>query len=210
LRNPQAGSALVITLMLTTLIAFIGGALVFVLDVETAISANHRLAQDARDAAESGVECVVAELGRLAAWTDVPGGTLVATLDCLDASAPLQWPGAAPLDVPLLTGALQAASERRYGQQAANPDTPLWSMAARGPLRLGPPGLKPYVIVWLADDVDDGDGQPLQESNDALLVRATAFGLKGSRASVEALVGRTDGTGTQPSDVRLVSWREVR
>jgi hypothetical protein len=204
--NPEAGAALIVTLMLATLLAFLGGALVFIMDVETAISANHRLAQQLRDAAESGVECAIAELGRLPDWSAVPGGTVAAALDCLDAG-PAATPDGTPLDLARLTSGLQARSDGRYGSAPANSDSPRWVVFSRGGVGAPP---APYVVVWVADDVDDRDGRPEHDENGVLMLKARAFGRRHAQAGVEVLVARAAGEGTRPSDVRLLGWRRWR
>lgn len=208
MRTPEAGAALIVTLMLTTLLAFLGGALVFIIDVETAISANHRLAHEVRDAAESGIECAIAELGQLPDWSAVPGGTVASALGCLDAAGPAVTPDGTPLDLARLTAGLQVRSDERYGS-AANSDSPTWVVLARG-LVAAPRHPAPYVIVWVADDVDDGDGRPEQEQNSVLMLKARAFGSRNAQAGIEAIVARVTGEGTQPSGVRLLGWRRWR
>lgn len=205
--RPDAGAALVITLMLTALLASLGGVLVFLIDTETAISANHRIAQDVRDAAESGIECAMAELGRLPDWSGVTAGTASPSLGCLDESRSERTPDGLPLDLASLTSALQATSDGRYGSPAGNPDSPRWTIFSRGPVRPAAGSSSPYVIVWLADDVDDGDGQAEQDANNVLMVRAEALGILNARASVDALVGRRAGGGTGPAGVRLLVLR---
>jgi hypothetical protein len=203
----EAGAALIITLMLTTFLAFLGGALVFIMDIETAISANHQIAQEVHEAAEAGVNCAFAELGATADWTSMPSGSTSPVLRCLDPTIPPRTPDGAPLDLARLTSRRQADSDGRYGDGAANPDSPRWTVFASGPIQSPSDHPRSYVIVWIADDVDDGDGQPSHDSNGMLVVRAQAFGIRGARSTVETLVSRADGEGTQPSAVHLVVWR---
>jgi hypothetical protein len=205
--RPDAGAALTITLMVTTLLAFLGGALVFIMDVETRISANHHTAQEVHDAAEAGVNCAIAELGALADWTSVSSGAVSATLGCLDAAVPPRTPDGVPLDLSGLMSRRQADSHTRYGLAAANPDTPSWTTFLSGAIPSSSNAPRPFVLVWIADDVDDGDGKPSQDSNGTLIIRAQAFGIGGARGAVEAVVSRADGEGTQPSAVHLVVWR---
>jgi hypothetical protein len=205
----EAGAALVITLMLTTLLAFLGGALVFMMEVETGISANHQIAQEVHQAAEAGINCTIAELGALTDWSNLPAGNASATLDCLDPTVPRRTPDGVPLDVPRLTVRRQDDSDARYGPAAANPDSPTWTVFVSGAIPPRSERLRPFVLVWIADDVDDGDGQPSIDSNRMLIIRAQAFGIRGARGAVEALVSRADGEATQPSAVQLVVWRAV-
>lgn len=209
MRSTETGAALIITLMLTAILALAGGALVFIIDVETAISANHRAAQEVRDAAQSGIECALAELSRLPDWTGVPDGSVNPVLRCIMPGAPPRAPDGRPLDVPDLTAGLQALSDRRYARLGANPDAPGWVVLAGGPVTTPRGRASPFVVLWLADDVDDRDGQPRQDSNGVVLVHAEAFGSRGARSGIEVLAGRVDG-GPQPSTLRLLAWREVR
>jgi hypothetical protein len=64
-----------------------------------------------------------------------------------------------------------------------------------------------YVVLWITDDAADGDGDPLRDSNDTLVVRSEAFGLHGVRRRVEATLARE---AVQRTEVRLISWREVQ
>ena len=74
----------------------------------------------------------------------------------------------------------------------------------------------PYVVVWVADDPDDRDGDPGRDSNDIVIVRSCAFGVRGARRTVEATILREsaqDGAvagGVTRSDVSMIAWREVR
>lgn len=205
----QAGAALIITLMLTTLLAFLGGALVFIMDIETATSANHQAAQVLRHAAESGIDCAIAELASLADWSPVPASPGSQALRCLDGTASPQTADGTLLDLPRLTGRRQADSDSRYGRPPATPDSPQWVLFARGPVWAAPGRSRPYILVWVADDVDDGDGQPLWDTNGVVMLRSQALGAGGARSAVEAVVARMEGAGPQASPVRLVAWREA-
>jgi hypothetical protein len=128
---------------------------------------------------------------------------------------------AAPLGdgtfVPLaqLTAARQAESDAFY---ADTPDRPVWQLLAHAPLdRLTGAAPPVYVIVWIADDVDEADGDPLHDSNGVLMLHAEALGLRGARRRVEVTVAREsqaeatvpspDGDPATRSEVGIVSWR---
>jgi hypothetical protein len=75
-----------------------------------------------------------------------------------------------------------------------------------------------YVVVWLGDDPNEEDGDPLVDGGDAdangrlmLLSRAEAFGPRGARRAVEAVLRRvcvdvTDLATCRPG-IRVQSWR---
>jgi hypothetical protein len=207
----ESGTALLITLLIMSLLAGLGGALVFLMDVETAISANYRHAQELRYAADAGLECAMAELRIRPDWSvalaAASGGTAAR---CTDSAAPARTIDGTPLDLARLTAARQGDSDLRYGAPASNPDSPRWEPFSQGRLTAGGrdgPSTRPYVVVWVADDVDDGDHDPRQDANGVVLLRAQAFGYRGGRAGVEALVARDAGP---PAGVRVIGWREVR
>ena len=78
-----------------------------------------------------------------------------------------------------------------------------------------------YVVVFVADDPSETDGDPLHDSASpnpgagVVALRAEAFGLRGSHKVFECTVAREDAaapTGLAPgaAGVRVLSWREVR
>jgi hypothetical protein len=77
-----------------------------------------------------------------------------------------------------------------------------------------------YVVVWVSDDGDEGDGDPLRDGSPAdpgrgvLQLRSEIFGASGARSAVQALVMRvcwTENLGERClPGLRVQSWREVR
>jgi hypothetical protein len=61
-----------------------------------------------------------------------------------------------------------------------------------------------YVVVWVADDAAEADGDPQRDSNGLIAMRAEAFGPQGMQRTIDATLAN-DGAG-----VKLVSWRDVR
>jgi hypothetical protein len=49
-----------------------------------------------------------------------------------------------------------------------------------------------YVVVWMADDPSENDGDPLADSNGVITVLAQAMGSSGTIRSVEVTVAKTD------------------
>jgi hypothetical protein len=225
LRGEQ-GVALLCALMVTTVVGTLGGALVFLATTESLISANHRIAQQALFAADAGIERAIAGLRTLEDWTAVPGTPGVPSIDDFQdfALAPRTADGTV-LDLSQLTRVRQAGSDALFG---GAPNAPVWRLLAHAPLaRLMPAGVSSppaYVVVWVADDVDDEDGDPLRDSNGVLMVHAEAFASSGTRRRVEAILARerqpigaaAEEAGEPPAEtaqrteIRLMSWREVR
>jgi hypothetical protein len=87
------------------------------------------------------------------------------------------------------------------------PDEPDWRLRLCGRLDdlLGGGRLDSQftIAVWVADDAADGDGQPLSDSNNVLVVRGEAFGPMGVSRAVEAVVERA------AAGIRVVSWRAI-
>lgn len=204
----ERGAALICALMVTALLTTLGAALAFLMATETVISANYRSASEALYAADAGVERAMADL-RATDWTGVlapPPANVMSGFD--DAAMSPVDPSGAPLDLTRLTAALQGQSDARYG---VGPDSPGWRLFAHADLtRLMPAAsisTPAYVVVWVADDAEDGDGNPSRDSNGVLMLRAESFGIAGAHRIVEATVARPGGVA---SAIRLASWREIR
>jgi type IV pilus assembly PilX-like protein len=204
--------ALICALAVTALLTVVGGALVLLLTTETLITAHYRAGQDAFYAADAGVERVIAELRTVADWADVLASSCTggAAAVLCDPTAPRTADGQA-VNIAALTTARQSQSDGRYGSGA---NAPRWQVFAHASVdrllslepRPAPAYVPPpmYVIVWLADDADDPDSDPMHDTNGVLMLRAEAFGAGGTRRGVEAIVARG------PVDVRLLNWRQVR
>jgi hypothetical protein len=205
----QNGTALLCALIVTALLSTLGAALVFLVTVESSISANHRDALDALYTADAGVERAIGDLRTLEDWRPVPGSAAGAAVpDFRDGAVAPRLPDGTILNLARLTAARQADSDALYGTGA---NRPIWRLFAHAPVsRLLPAGVissPAYVVLWIADDAADGDGDPLRDSNDTLVVRSEAFGLHGVRRRVEATLARE---AVQRTEVRLICWREVQ
>jgi hypothetical protein len=97
-------------------------------------------------------------------------------------------------------------------------NNPVWRLFAYGPLA----NLLPlraidssyYVIVMVADDPSENDGDPLRDGDAStnpgtgvLALRAEAFGPRGTRQVVEMTVTRP---GPEAAGFRVLSWRLIR
>jgi Tfp pilus assembly protein PilX len=214
----ERGAALLCALMVTTLLATLGAALVFVVTAESLVSANHRASQQGLYAADAGIERAIGELRRLSTWQPVPaagGGS--SSGDFNDGALAPQLVDGTILDLARVTAERQTESNMFYPN---TPDRPVWRLFGHASLErmiAGNAGsAPPYVVVWVADDPDDLDGDPGRDSNDTLIVRSQVFGVRGARRAIEATIFREsalDGAlpgGAMRSDVSVIAWREVR
>lgn len=203
-RAQEAGTALICALTVTMLLSILGGALVMLLTTERVIGSHHRAAQDALYAADAGIERAAGLLRGVADWNTVLVSACEGPAAALcDRASPRKAGDGTRLDLLALTTEKRAESAARYGDRG-----PVWSLMTYAPLdrllSVAPIPAPPYVIVWVGDDADDPDGDPMRDTNGVLVVRAEGFGASGARRSVEVLVAR------ERSGVRLVNWREVR
>lgn len=216
-RAGRRGSALLSTLIVTALLGTLVAALVLVVMSESLTSANHAAAQQALYAADAALEATISEL-RAADWPSLPGGFDSGRLR--DGSADPRSPDGTRLDLARLTTLRQAESDARFG---ALPDRPVWRLAGRAQFRDLLTGLvvsAAYLMVWVADDPDERDGDPQRDSNHIVIIRAEAFGPSGAHRSVEATLSLQVATPPvedpdappppERREVRTLAWREVR
>jgi hypothetical protein len=214
----ERGTALICVLMVTTLLGTLSGALVLVALSETMASANHGTAEQALYAADAALEATLGELGS-ADWPGIPGAAVSARLQ--DPSPSPRTPDGRILDLAVLAAERQTASNAVF---APSPNRPVWHLFGRCPLTdLSPAGLvvpPAYLLVWIADDGDEADGDASRDSNQVVMVRAEGFGAAGAHRSVEATVALQNAPAGPPPEgggppplrhaVRVLSWREVR
>ncbi|MEN3338489.1 MAG: hypothetical protein V7647_2165 [Acidobacteriota bacterium] len=214
----QRGTALICVLMVTTLLGTLSGAVALVALSETMTSANHGAAEQALYAADAALEATIGEL-RTADWRGIPGAAVSDRLQ--DASLSPRTPDGRILDLAALSAERQSASNAVF---APSPNRPVWHLFARGSLTdLAPAGVvvpPAYLLVWVADDGDEADGDAARDSNQVVMVRAEAFGAAGAHRSVQATVTLQNAPAGPPPEgggppplryaVRVLSWREVR
>ncbi len=237
----ERGVALIIALMAILFMMALGGALMLSTTTETRIANNFRNRLEALYAADAGLERSLADLATISDWDAIltarrsrafndgaPGARALADGTTLDVNQILAF---ANCQRPACTTPEYSAVtiERPWGA-----NNPRWLLFAYGwlddmsPSRIDSPF---YVVVMVADDQSENDGDPLRDGADAtnpgsgiLALRAEAFGPFGVRQAVELTVARaTTGDplgGSAPSSnrdtgigrpgVRILSWREVR
>ncbi len=216
----EQGTALLAVLMVITLLVALSAAVVLVTTMESRAAGNHEAAQFALYAADGALEQTISEL-RAADWRIVPGNLMSGHL--WNVEAPPRAPDGSILDVARLTTSRQAESDVVFAPSADRPRWYLFAHAAFSDLVPSGVVMPPiYLLVWIADDGDESDGDPERDSNDVVLVRAEALAASGARRSIEATLSRetrpapgsAEPAGGPPpvlrQEVRILSWREVR
>lgn len=199
----DSGVALVLTLMAMALVASVGVSLLLLSDIEVTTAANHRDGAEVFYAADAALDHAIQELAVNADWTMALAGTVRSRM-----RGSLVLPGAAggtSIDASRLTSDVQRLT---FGSSGWGADTPRWRLFAHGRAaeEIGGMADHVYLLVWVADDVAEGDGAPERDSNGVVVIRARAMGLRRSQCDIQAVVAR----GTAPGLVRKVSWRVMR
>ncbi|HKW01214.1 MAG TPA: hypothetical protein VJN96_15420 [Vicinamibacterales bacterium] len=194
-------------LLSSVLVSAVGAALTVTANTETAIASSFRIERELTYAAEAGVERAMQDVRLATQWNDLLTGARTTTF--LDRSMTPVLPTGGTLDLRALSARLQAATDARFG----GPDSPQWRLVASGRLAdiAGNSSIESpaYLVVWVADDVSETDGNPAADSNDVLIIRGEAVGSGGRTRALDVTVTRAGAPAGQPG-LRVISWREVR
>ena len=209
LRDEQ-GAALIAALLIGILLAGLGAAVINVSSTETLITTAHRNLHETAYAAEAAFERALLDLDLVPDWSLVlasPPSNLQSTF--VDGQSHPPAPDGRILDVAALTLRRQADSDDSAGAGTLGADSPRWRLFAHarldGVLPAGTPAPAAYLLVWVADDGLDGDGDASKDSNGSVLVFAEAYGPGGARRAVDGVAARAaDGT------IRALSRRVSR
>lgn len=226
--------ALIVVLMAMSVMSALGLALMLTTMAEAKIAGSFERGTEAFYAADAGIERGVQDLLSLSSWDGVLTGAVTSTFIDGGPGGLRVGPGQLPFDLSAATAIVQCGKpacsnadlvaiteERPWGS-----NNPVWQPYAYGPLdRLLPAqriNSQMYVVVWVADDPSENDGDPRRDGGlpvgcdpardprcedlnlgrGVLLVKATAFGPDGTQRAIEVTVKRTD----LP---RIVSWRDA-
>jgi len=216
LRESDRGSVLLCALLVIALIATVGVALSLVVSTESVTAANYHSAQQALYAADAAIERAIADVRILSTWSALPAPSSATTaVDFNDGQSIARSPDGSILDLAQLTLKRQSESDAVYPN---TPDRPAWRLYAHAPLsRVAPgaPNAAPYVVVWVADDADDLDGNAAVDTNDVVMLHAEAFAARAGKRSVNVTIHREHAMdaglpGLMRTDVRVIAWHEVR
>ena len=208
----ERGAALVVALLLGLLLVALIAALVPLSTIETEVAANHRRAVEGLYAAEAAAALAAAELGGLPDWSVVLNGSVRSAR--WGASLAPTMPDGRTVDLATIAGLLGARGAG--GDDAGRGLT--WTLVAHGDLAswVGlPSGFGPWLVaVWVADDPADADGDPLVDSNGALVLHAAAYGPRGASRALQATLVRQVLAPPPPAPPvvrsRLISQRVIR
>ena len=207
--HAEDGAALALALMATAFLGALALGVASLGSTEMAAAANFRTGTETRYAADAAVEFATAELRAVPAWSGLLSGTVRSVL--YGATLTPTLPSTGVIDLGAMTAEIQAASDGAFGRGTNNPR---WALFAHGLLSDLAPTLflagASYVAVWVADDPGETDNDPAVDANGRVLLMARAMGPGGSMRAIEAMLRRPVGGMGAASEVRIVSWREVR
>jgi hypothetical protein len=200
--------------MATALLSALGLGLVMTTTTEVLIVGNYRNAQEGLYAADAALERVLPDLVATPDWDPVLLGELRSgfvdgspagvrrlkdgsTLDLTEATNRANCGKATTCSIAEMNGFTEA---RPWGT-----NNPQWKLYAHAPVdNLLPGGIVAsslYVVVWVADDPAENDGDPLKDGSTRgnpgrriVSLRAVAYGPKGTQRVIETNIARTDTT----------------
>jgi hypothetical protein len=227
----QSGVALVIVLLAIGALSATAMGLALSSTIVRLTGANHDESVVLANASESALELAARELAMTVNWNSVLLGIQASTLVDGPPGPRDVAPGVA-VDLVTLTNQLTCGQqllctdaqvrastrERPWGE-----NNPRWRLFVHQLLPPAPmPRLMPavYVVVWLADDAAEIDGDPLADGAEPeqpgryiVRARAESFGPRGGRHAIEAELARVcvaeeAGERCRPG-IRVQSWRTV-
>jgi hypothetical protein len=228
--SSSRGIALITVLLISSLVFTMALGLSVVVSVDQLVVRNHRESMALLHAAEAGIELAARAVAQTTAWDLVLSGAFQAPGSDGAPTGVRLLEGGEPLDLttqthllncgmPVACGVpeLQAVTvDRPWGA-----DNPHWQLFLYGPIGTFAPyrfAGRVYVLVWVADDGREVDGNPDVDGtlgmpgHGVLRVRADAFGRGGGRRAIEAelvRVCRPAAAWCMPG-IRVQSWRDVR
>ena len=213
----ERGVALLAVMAASSVLLALGLSLALTTTVEMGIASNQRDGVQVLHAADAGVERAMSDLA-VADWDAVLAGALTSAF--FDGRRNVTLPDGSQLDVGDETTRL-IAEPRPWGR-----NNPRWTVYASGSLaELLPDAAvagRAYVVVWIADDSSENDAQPLRDGGPpavedaanrtnpgrgALWLHAQAYGVAGTRRTVEVVVERD--VRWPAAQLRVRVWREV-
>jgi hypothetical protein len=226
--NPrdEHGVALLIAMAILVLISALSSALVLWTMTEAQIAKGFGSGVEGRYAAGAAAERALIDLGAFSDWTAVLDGSSRSAFSdgapsgsrrlpdnsTIDLDVVRNWANCAHASACSETELAAVTAERPWGT-----NNPRWQLFAYGRLSevTAPSITSPfYVIVMVADDPSEQDGNPLRDAVDpmdpgagVIQVRSEAFGPRGAHRIVALTVARAVAGAAGPATLRVISWR---
>jgi hypothetical protein len=226
----STGAALVAALAAMLLLSVLGMGLVLTSSLEPAIAESYEASWGARYAAEAGLAIAAHELGAQRDWSLALTGQARSALLEPAGTGVVDLPDGTRVDLQALTNVARCGHAGRCTDAELNaftadrpwgPNNPRWQVF--GVTSLGrhlpdaPAGRPFVVVVWVADDPADTDGDPLRDSPAGedggrrpgaglIQLRAEAFGVRSAHRTITATLARP--RGGSEANPRIVAWRE--
>ena len=229
----ERGVALILVILITTFLSALALGMAMVVSMSQLAEGNYTGSIGMLYAADAGIALAAHDLAQAPDWDLVLSGASVGEFVDGAASGARNIPAGGLLSLDRETNELNCAKTTActVAQMNANTrDRPWgannarWQLFEFGPLSHLEALARPvpwYLLVWVADDRRETDGNPMLDGSAAdkkgrgiLRVRAEVFGAMGARRAVEAELARScslqDGVETCQPGVRVQSWQEVR
>src|SRR5712692_663600 len=212
----EDGIALIVALLAMMLMTALGVALVMTTSTETNIAGNFRNGQEALYAADAGLERAMDDILTVPDWNNLLNGTTQSAFIDGSPSGARTLPDGTTIDLTQMLnlancGKVSSCSSsdltaNTTGDRPWGANNPVWQLYAYNRLdAMVPTGTINsgyYVVVMVADDPSETDGDPLHDGvspstnpgTGVIALRAEAFGPRGAHKVIELTVARTDTT----------------
>jgi hypothetical protein len=225
----QRGIAMIMAVLCTAFLSALGIGLMLAVFMDRLASGNLAGSVAMLYAADAGIELAARDVAMAEDWNQVLSGTSPSAFIDGAASGVRAVPGGGAVDLTTATNLLNCGRTTTctVAQMNANSrerpwgaNNPRWQLYAYGPMNALADLARPapcYLIVWLADDPRELDGNPLEDAasgfepgHGIVRVRAEVYGPGGTRRAVEAELARVCLPGGCLPGIRVQSWQEVR
>lgn len=224
------GIALVLAILVTSFLTAIGLGVALMVMMDRLATGNLRGSVAMLYAADAVIELAARDLSLLDDWNAALNGQARSGFTDGEPSGARVIPGGGTLDLAAATNQLNCGRSGSCSDAQMNATTkerpwgsnnPRWRLYAYGPMGSIAQFARPadcYLLVWVADDPREQDGDALSDANldepghGVLRLRAEAYGAAGGRRALEAeLVRRClpEPGGCRPRS-RVQSWQELR
>jgi|SoiMethySBSTD1v2_1073268.scaffolds.fasta_scaffold01658_12 hypothetical protein len=231
LRTGQRGIALILVVLFTAFLSALGLGLMLAVFMDRLATGNMNGSVAMLYAADAGIELAARDLAETVDWNEVLSGVARSSFTDGVPDGLRAVPGGGSVDLTASTNRLNCgkSSACTAAQMDANSrerpwglNNPRWQLYAYGPMAQLAPLVRPepcYLVVWVADDGREEDGNPLSDADagesghGVVRVHAETFGPAGSKRAIEAELGRVcrgPGGGACPLGIRVQSWQELR